>query len=772
MTALAASGRMILARIRRNPLSSVSLVLLIAISAATAGAGVATLQSAVGETERLFADAAGPDAVQMHVGAVDPQALDAFAAQHPDLVEDHQTQVALQLDNLDLRLQGTSDAARDGVMDLLLVTQNPRFDFLVDADGAPARVGEGEIGVPTYYAEAYDLVPGDELAIVAQGEARTFTVSQIVRDAQMGPGLVNSKRLLLSASDWAQLAEVLPTEHILTFRLAEGAADRFADAYRLADLPANGAAVDGSLLRLIAGLTGGLVAALGIVVSLGLLAIALLCLRIMVLTALEQDARRLGVLRAIGFSHREVSRTLLGGYAAHAAVALLIAGAAALPLAALLRPGDAPPATPSPAALAAPAVAVVVAGAIPVLFAALVLRRVRRISPLVALTRPAIARRRPRRLRPLRWDLPVPLGVRLAVRELTARKATSVLLVAMVGFAVALAGLPQRMTQTMEAPEFVTTMGVGQSDLRAFLRGGGEEGAGADLTRALNDDPDVDRLATTTSFRMTLVTATGAEAIALEVGDTSVFPVTYVRGGAPAEGDIALSTLAAQNAAADIGEIVEVGPAGDTRPLRLSGIYNDITNGGRSGKTVAWTGDHGTPLWETVMLDLRAGVDPTVKAAELARAHPAASFTDVERFVRFTLGDTIRALSVAASVAGAAAAAVLLLVFALRGQLEAARDASDRRLRRTLGATAAEIRAVVLIRAAGIAGAGLLVGVVVTESLGPAVLGLGLASVGGGTTALAAASPAALLAPAAVAAAAVLGSALAALPRPALLDES
>ncbi len=213
----------------------------------------------------------------------------------------------------------------------------------------------------------------------------------------------------------------------------------------------------------------------------------------------------------------------------------------------------------------------------------------------------ARTRRRPRALR---WDLPIPVSIRLAVRGLTTRGTTAVLLIVMVGFAVALAALPQRVTQTIAAPDFITTMGVGQSDLRAFVREGAEAGAGDALERSLRDDPDIAQFAKVTSFRVALIGADHTDDVALEVGDTSTFPLAYARGEAPAgPGELALSTLAAQTAGVDVGQSVQVDSAGSTHRYRITGLYHDITNGGRSGKAVDLPGGDGIPCgrrsWST-----------------------------------------------------------------------------------------------------------------------------------------------------------------------------
>lgn len=775
MMDLASTARMTAARIRRNPLSSIALMLLIAISSATAGAGVFALTSSIGATERLFRLAQAPDAVQMHVGAIDPDALDSFAAANPDIVRDHQAQVALQLDNLALRVDGASDVARAGVMDLLLVAQSPRFDLLLDSTGRPVTVRDGEIAVPSYYANAYDLAVGDAIELVIDGAARPYTVSDVVQDAQMGPSLVNSKRFVVSPHDWQRLSGSLPEEHILTFQLVEGTGERFAEAYRLAQLPANGAAVDGALLRLITALSDGLVAIVTILVSLILLSITLLCLRIMVLTALEEDARRIGVLRAIGFSHRDVQGTLLVGYVVHAAVGLIVALILVRPISALLMsPGSTTLTSPQGgAAIATMTVTVVITSALSIALAAQLLRGVRRVSPLAALTRPQLSPQPGRRPRRLRWDLPLPATVRLATRGLTSRPGAAVLLIAMVACAVTLSSLPLRVTQTIAAPDFVTVMGVGESDIRAFLRAGGDADAPARLERSLEQDPDIERFASATSYRVDLVAGNDRETIALEVGDTSLFPVAYVQGTGPSlPGEIALSTLAAERAGVEVGQSVDVSSGGATHRHRITAIYHDITNGGRSGKAASFDEGTGVPLWRTVLIDVREGVDQHEKTAALSDDHPASTFTELDRFVQYTLGDTVERMQAASIVAGGSAAVVMLLVFALRGRLEAARDESDLRLLRLLGWPRGTVRAVPVIRAAIVAAIGLLLGVVATETLGPSVLGAMLSSFGGGATALTSTNALAVAAAALVGAAVLAGTLLASLTLPTLRNES
>jgi putative ABC transport system permease protein len=114
----------------------------------------------------------------------------------------------------------------------------------------------------------------------------------------------------------------------------------------------------------------------------------------------------------------------------------------------------------------------------------------------------------------------------------------------------------------------------------------------------------------------------------------------------------------------------------------------------------------------------------------------------------------------------------MLLVFALRGRLESARDETNLRLLRLLGWSGGAVRAVPLIRAVTVAALGLLLGAVATETLGPSVLGAMLSSFGGGATALTPPNVLPVAAATSVAAAVLAGTAIASVTLPTLRNES
>ena len=94
----------------------------------------------------------------------------------------------------------------------------------------------------------------------------------------------------------------------------------------------------------------------------------------------------------------------------------------------------------------------------------------------------------------------------------------------------------------------------------------------------------------------------------IETGDFSVFPLNYLEGSAPdSEGEISLSHA---NASQDglnkkVGDEVVVKVGGTEKTLKVSGIYQDITNGGKTAKAHTSLGvNEEAVLWYILYMDL------------------------------------------------------------------------------------------------------------------------------------------------------------------------
>ena len=76
-------------------------------------------------------------------------------------------------------------------------------------------VRKGEIGVPIYYMQKYNLRMGDKIWVIKDNNELEFTISAFVRDVQMNPSIVSSKRFVISNKDFERIKEILEKANIL-----------------------------------------------------------------------------------------------------------------------------------------------------------------------------------------------------------------------------------------------------------------------------------------------------------------------------------------------------------------------------------------------------------------------------------------------------------------------------------------------------------------------------------------------------------------------------
>ena len=94
------------------------------------------------------------------------------------------------------------------------------------------------------------------------------------------------------------------------------------------------------------------------------------------------------------------------------------------------------------------------------------------------------------------------------------------------------------------------------------------------------------------------------ENIKIELGDHSIFPIEYSEGRAPAaEDEIALSAINADEMSKKVGDVITLVIEGKEKDLTVSGIYSDITNGGKTAKAV-FTDNSANIMWSIVSAEL------------------------------------------------------------------------------------------------------------------------------------------------------------------------
>lgn len=742
-------ARLIRNDLRRNRVIAAALFIFILLASWLAASGAATIQQLLRAIDNLFVQAAAPHYVQLHAGEMDDEAVHQFAASH-SAVRAHQISPMLVVDNRHIYYGERTAADTDSVMDNGFVTQNGRFDYLLNLDNERVRVEDGQIAVPVYYMQREGLAVGDRIRIATAEQERSFEIVDFVRDIQMNPSIVSSKRFVVSDADWQALHRMTgEIEYIVSFLLHDpGMTGAFASDYRQAGLPSAGPSVDYALFRMLNALTDGAVAAAILLASLLLTAIAMLCLRFTILTAMEEDRREIGILKAIGVRTRYVNRMYGAKYLAIAALAAAGGFIVSLPTNRLFASNialyiGAVPATLATVALAAAASAVtaLMVG----LFTRLILRRIGRITAVDALRAGALGAGDGAGASslPLRTNGWMNVHLWLALKNVIARPGIHTMLLLIYGLCACLMLIPANFLNTLQSPGFVSYMGVGQSDVRIDFQQSPDADAGfADALRRLEQDPDVRQFAGFVTYRYNTKGPDGAtESLYVEIGDFAAFPLQYGEGVAPMQpGEVALSRLNAESLEIKVGDELVVQEL--AAPLKVTGIYQDITNGGRTAKAVLpdepATEEGGVrsaaadPLWRTIAVDFHSGVAPHVKMAQYAAALPGAKVIDLEGYLSQTLGSTIDQIRKVAVLAAVMALFIAWLVTSLFIRLMLAKDSGDIAIKRGLGFSLADTRTQYTIQTLAILAAGIATGALAANLFGPGIAGLFMSAMGAG----------------------------------------
>jgi putative ABC transport system permease protein len=667
----------------------------------------------------------------MHAGPLDQAEIDSWAAAN-DMVTDQQTAEMITMDGSNLYLGESQSPEVNSIMDISFVTQNEGFDFLLDLDNEIIQLSPGEIAVPVYYSQERDLEIGDEVRVNTGAGEMIFAITAISRDSQMNPAIASSKRFLIHEQDYANLREYIDeTEYLIEFLLVDDSQiSAFASAYQASDLPKTGPAVDRGLFRLINSLSDGLVAGVVILMSLLLIVIAILCLRFTFLATIEEDTREIGVMKAVGIARSDIKRIYLAKYIVMGAAAALLGYLASLPLNQalsaniLLYIGSA---SKSALQTALPLVAASSIFLIVTISCVVILRRFNHITAVEALRSGSVGESmRSIPMLNLKRGRRLSINTYLGVRDVLQRSKLYGLLAFVFFFCAVIIIIPIHFLTTIQSPTFISYMGSGQSDIRIDLRQSEDVADRFDNTVAyLADDPDVAKLSPLVTSLFKVMRSDGTlETLNIESGDFSLFPLDYVKGVAPQqENEIALSYLNANEMEKQIGDTVTLVIEGQEREMVVSGIYQDITNGGRTAKATLPYNPQ-TVIWYTVNLNLASDANLEEKVLEYSQIFDPARVTDTASFISQTVGNTVQQLRTVTVVTVVVGLAVSVLITSLFMIMLITKDTNQIAIMRSLGFSLRHIRTQYLTRALFLLAFGIVLGTLFSNTLGQQLVGV------------------------------------------------
>ncbi|MDR4199829.1 FtsX-like permease family protein [Bacillus altitudinis] len=718
----------------RHRLISIGLTLCIMMTSFLATSAVQMTVQLNGSISDLLQSAKAPDFVQMHDGSLDEKAVDIFSSKQ-SMVKAHQIVPMIPIEHVSIKFG--QEPAQAGVMDHLFVKQNRYFDFLLNERNEKLTVNKGEVAVPIYFQQKYHLKIGERLLISKGSHQFSFQIKTFLRDAQMNPSLVSSKRFLLHDADWVALNQVFQKkEYLIEFLLHDASqADAFQSLYQSSELPQQGPAVTLPLLRMLNALTDGMVIAILLLVCFLLISISLLSLRLAMTAAIEEDEREIGILKVLGIPLSKIKQLYVGKYAVLTCIGC-IAGYLMT-----LKFGDLFTANIqqymgnrlSFIHQVIPLLVSILTAMIVISFSYTVLRRFGQISAAQAIqggiSSPSHKKHIPMHLQKNRF---LPVNFWFGLKDLFSRIKMYSTITCIIALCTFLMLMPIQLWYTLQSPDFITYLGSGKSDLRIDIRQGNDlEKSTNKIASMISVDHDIQTSAVyeTTSLQAKTMENT-LETLYLETGDLSAFPLTYLQGREPLkEEEIALSVLSADSLQKKIGEKVTLATNRQQVQKMVTGIYQDVTNGGKTAKALSQPFPHSS-LWKTIQIQLKQGIDMAEKKAALETNMSPAKVTDMKEYVHQTIGSTaslVKVIALFSTIAAFGTASLMLMMFL---HMLRAKDLNRTHLLRTIGFSQKDLTYQYLTSFIVVLSIGAFIGAIAVHTIGPALMSAGGASLG------------------------------------------
>ncbi|WP_018295712.1 ABC transporter permease [Corynebacterium lubricantis] len=195
------------------------------------------------------------------------------------------------------------------------------------------------------------------------------------------------------------------------------------------------------------------------------------------------------------------------------------------------------------------------------------------------------------------------------------------------------------------------------------------------------------------------------------------------------ETDIALSTINANELGKSVGDPLTISTGSHTRDLTVSGIYSDVTNGGKTAKA-AFTDQDTDVLRSMICLTTTDDSLVETKAQSLEDQFSFAKVASVNTYTQQMFGDTISAVKTVAQAALAVAIGLTLLITLLFVQMIVVKDRREIAILKSTGFTTADITAQYLTRTLVVTVVAILLGIILASTLGAWLAGLFLAQIG------------------------------------------
>ncbi|TCK92640.1 putative ABC transport system permease protein [Natranaerovirga hydrolytica] len=719
----------------RQKLITIALFVFIMLSAVLMASGANMLMDLTHSIRYFFEASHAPHFIQYHSGDMEQELIDRWSEEH-QWVKQQETSEMINIDGSHIYFNNSQESQQNTLMEMGFVKQNEKFDYLLTLDNEKIQVKEGEMAVPIMYMQKNDLKLGDKVKITNTSEEMEFVITDFVRDVQMNPSIVSSKRFVVSDNDFEILKRDYGTiEHIISFQLntIENLSE-FANQYHLSNLPQTGPTIDYELLKLVNGLTDGLIAAVLIMIALLISSIALLCLRFTILWAIEEDYKDIGVMKGIGILPRDIKGFYLTKYFFLSLSASITGFVVSLLLNNLFSKNIRAYIGHVPKNLiqkAMPLLATLLIFAIVLSFCMVILRHFNKISVVEAINRNGLSNHKShRKIFALHKSNKIHPSIFLGLRDVVLRCKTYLLLFFVFVLCILIIIVPLNFVNTVQSSDFMTYLGMGKSDLYIDLRQSEDVNERFEkMIQYIENDSDTVQYAGFITSTYEVFNKEGyKESLIVGVGDVSIFPLAYVEGKAPeGNNEIALSFLSAKALEKQIGNEITLMVEEKPRTMVVTGIYQDITNGGKTAKANI-TPNRKDALWYSIHVDING--DVTDKINEYGELFSGVSMTSITQYLEQTFAHTVHQLKNIIAIIIVLIVLVIIMITSLFFKLHVAKDLSQISVMRSIGIDLRQIQLQYITKVLVVLNLGIMVGTIMANTLGERLLSLVLSFIG------------------------------------------
>lgn len=717
----------------RNKIITISLFIFILLSALLTASSVSLFVKLSSSIDSFFKYTAVPDFVQMHAGDFEQSEIDTFVIKNKDLVKKQQSVTLLNKKGKHIFFNQKTNSEEESIMDIAFVKQNKQFDFLINNQNEIVELHRGEVAVPVFYQQRDNLKINDTLYVNCNGTLKEYKIVDFIKDSQMNASIISSKRILVSDVDYNELKTYTTPEYLIEFLSDDASALEI--AYQNSSLPHNGTTITSGLLFMINSLMDGIIAAILLAIAFLLMGIAFLCLRFTILMTLEEDVKEIGIMKAIGIAKKDIQRLYMGKY-----IALLILGCSSGYVGSFfmqsiifkniqLYMGTGPT---NIGLYVFPLCAVAVLGLLIYGFCKIILNKMHKITPLQALKSGVVQSKIKKSYLSLRNHSKMPVSLFISIQDLWSRKRLYVSVFFVVMLSSFLMIVPYNLQTTMQSKSFIRYMGIGNSDLRIdIFHQDDDSTVTSPVVKALKEDEEVKRYAVYTTYKVDMKNRDGEwENLQVETGDFNKFPLTYIQGQAPnKENEIAISYSIANEQGVSLGDTMDLQIRDSMKKLKISGIYQDITNGGKSAK-LSMEVKGVNPLRNTINVNFKENTDVNEKLSRYSNQFAEIKITDTQGYMEQTLSGLHKQVQLVVKIALMIAFLITIFQISLFLKMLLKKDESDNTIMKCIGFTNEQIQVQYIARMFIISFIGIVAGTLLANIGGEYILSICMQSMG------------------------------------------